>query len=115
MISVTGGWRGAEVDNILRFEKDFPRRHYHQARAQLSLDLQYSGRRLHLIAHNEGRLGKTLQTDVGEKGDPVGVTSVWDSEEEARQVGEEIEHISALAKISIPWPFWSALHSRCAN
>jgi DNA helicase-2/ATP-dependent DNA helicase PcrA len=47
----------------------------------------------HLIAHNEGRLGKTLQTDVGEKGELVGVTSVWDSEEEARQIGEEIEQL----------------------
>jgi DNA helicase-2/ATP-dependent DNA helicase PcrA len=45
----------------------------------------------HLISHNEDRLGKTLQTDVGEEGDPVTVTSVWDSEEEARHIGEEIE------------------------
>src|SRR5690606_5941955 len=47
----------------------------------------------HLIAHNESRLGKTLQTDVGERGESVGVTSVWDSEEEARQIGEEIEQL----------------------
>ena len=87
------GWRGAEVDNILRFEKDFPgakiiklERNYRST----SNILQAAS---HLIAHNESRLGKTLQTDVGEMGDLVGVTSVWDSEEEARQIGEEIEQL----------------------
>ena len=44
----------------------------------------------HLIAHNEGRLGKTLRTE-GEAGEKVTVTSAWDSEEEARLIGEEIE------------------------
>ncbi len=44
-----------------------------------------------IIAFNEARLGKTLQTDVGEAGELVSVTQVWDSEEEARTVGEEIE------------------------
>ena len=71
----------------------FPRRQGHPARAQLPLDLQYPRAASHLIAHNEARLGKTLQTDVGEEGDKVGVTSVWDSEEEARQIGEEIEQL----------------------
>ena len=46
----------------------------------------------HLIAHNEGRLGKTLRTEdiPGEK---VTVTGSWDSEEEARSIGEEIEEL----------------------
>ena len=85
------GWRGAEVDNILRFEKDFP------GAKVIKLERNYrsTGNILsaasHLIAHNESRLGKTLQTDVAEKGEQVSVTSVWDSEEEARTVGEEIE------------------------
>jgi DNA helicase-2/ATP-dependent DNA helicase PcrA len=86
------GWRGAEVDNILRFEKDFP------GAAVIRLERNYRsthhilGAASHLIAHNEGRLGKTLFTEAA---DPehakVQVHAAWDSEEEARAVGEEIE------------------------
>jgi DNA helicase II / ATP-dependent DNA helicase PcrA len=84
------GWRGAEVDNILRFEHDFP------GAIVIRLERNYrsTGHILaaasHLIAHNEGRLGKTLRTD-DELGEKVGVTGAWDSEEEARAIGEEIE------------------------
>jgi DNA helicase II / ATP-dependent DNA helicase PcrA len=98
------GWRGAEVDNILRFETDFPgakiirlERNYRSTGHILAVAAG-------LIAHNEGRLGKTLFTDdeVGEK--PT-VTGVWDSEEEARVIGEEIEQVQtkghALDEIAI--------------
>jgi DNA helicase-2/ATP-dependent DNA helicase PcrA len=84
------GWRGAEVDNILRFEHDFP------GAVVIRLERNYrsTGHILaaasHLITHNEGRLGKTLRTD-DELGEKVGVTGSWDSEEEARAIGEEIE------------------------
>jgi DNA helicase II / ATP-dependent DNA helicase PcrA len=84
------GWRGAEVDNILRFEHDFP------GATVIRLERNYrsTGHILaaasHLIAHNEGRLGKTLHTD-DELGEKVGVTGSWDSEEEARAIGDEIE------------------------
>jgi ATP-dependent DNA helicase UvrD/PcrA len=86
------GWRGAEVDNILRFEKDFP-----GARViRLERNYRSTGHILaaasHLIAHNEGRLGKTLRS-VGAPGEKVTVTSAWDSEEEARIIGEEIEQM----------------------
>jgi DNA helicase-2/ATP-dependent DNA helicase PcrA len=86
------GWRGAEVDNILRFEKDFP------GATVIRLERNYrsTGHILatasHLIAHNEGRLGKTLRTDE-EPGEKVTVTGAWDSEEEARSIGEEIEEL----------------------
>ncbi|HEY1749481.1 MAG TPA: UvrD-helicase domain-containing protein [Xanthobacteraceae bacterium] len=86
------GWRGAEVDNILRFEHDFP------GATVIRLERNYrsTGHILaaaaHLIAHNEGRLGKTLRTD-DELGEKVFVTGAWDSEEEARAVGEEIEQL----------------------
>ncbi|MHB1103294.1 MAG: ATP-dependent helicase [Devosia sp.] len=85
------GWRGAEVDNILRFEKDFPGAKVTRLERNYRSTSNILAAASHLIAHNESRLGKTLQTDVGEQGDLVGVTSVWDSEEEARQIGEEIE------------------------
>jgi DNA helicase-2/ATP-dependent DNA helicase PcrA len=86
------GWRGAEVDNILRFEKDFP------GATVIRLERNYrsTGHILaaasHLIAHNEGRLGKTLRTEDA-PGEKVTVTGAWDSEEEARSIGEEIEEL----------------------
>ncbi|HQZ13652.1 MAG TPA: UvrD-helicase domain-containing protein [Devosia sp.] len=85
------GWRGAEVDNILRFEKDFPGAKVIRLERNYRSTSNILSAASHLIAHNESRLGKTLQTDVGEQGEKIGVTSVWDSEEEARLVGEEIE------------------------
>ena len=86
------GWRGAEVDNILRFEHDFPGAKV----IRLERNYRSTGHILaaasHLIAHNEGRLGKTLRTeDV--PGEKVTVTGSWDSEEEARSIGEEIEEL----------------------
>jgi DNA helicase-2/ATP-dependent DNA helicase PcrA len=86
------GWRGAEVDNILRFEHDFPGAKI----IRLERNYRSTGHILaaasHLIAHNEGRLGKTLRTE-DEPGEKVQVTSCWDSEEEARAIGEEIEQL----------------------
>uniref|UniRef100_UPI0035E46105 ATP-dependent helicase n=1 Tax=Neoaquamicrobium sediminum TaxID=1849104 RepID=UPI0035E46105 len=90
------GWRGAEVDNILRFEKDFP------GAAVIRLERNYRstahilGAASHLIAHNEGRLGKTLFTEKADADDAkVMVHAAWDSEEEARAVGEEIEALQS--------------------
>jgi DNA helicase-2/ATP-dependent DNA helicase PcrA len=98
------GWRGAEVDNILRFDKDFP------GATVIRLERNYrsTGHILaaasHLIAHNEGRLGKTLRTE-DEPGEKVTVTGIWDSEEEARTIGDEIEALQhkghALNEIAI--------------
>ncbi|MGJ4896073.1 MULTISPECIES: ATP-dependent helicase [unclassified Bradyrhizobium] len=86
------GWRGAEVDNILRFEHDFPGAKV----IRLERNYRSTGHILaaasHLITHNEGRLGKTLHTEDVE-GEKVTVTGAWDSEEEARGIGEEIEEL----------------------
>jgi DNA helicase-2/ATP-dependent DNA helicase PcrA len=86
------GWRGAEVDNILRFEHDFPGAEVIRLERNYRSTTHILAAASHLIAHNEGRLGKTLFT---EKDDPdaekVAVANVWDSEEEARSIGEEIE------------------------
>jgi len=86
------GWRGAEVDNILRFEHDFPGAKV----VRLERNYRSTGHILaaasHLIAHNEGRLGKTLRTEDVD-GEKVTVTGSWDSEEEARSIGEEIEQL----------------------
>ncbi|MFZ0094169.1 MAG: UvrD-helicase domain-containing protein [Pseudolabrys sp.] len=91
------GWRGAEVDNILRFDHDFPGAKV----IRLERNYRSTGHILaaasHLIAHNEGRLGKTLRTEdvLGEK---VQVTGGWESEEEARAIGEEIEQLQREAR-----------------
>ena len=86
------GWRGAEVDNILRFDHDFPGAKV----IRLERNYRSTGHILaaasHLIAHNEGRLGKTLRTEDVD-GEKVTVTGSWDSEEEARGIGEEIEQL----------------------
>ena len=88
------GWRGAEVDNILRFEHDFP------GASVIRLERNYrsTGHILAaasgIIARNKERLGKTLRTE-DEPGEKVTVTGAWDSEEEARQIGEEIEALHA--------------------
>ncbi len=83
-------WRGADVENILRFEKDFPgakvirlERNYRSTGHILAVA---SG----LIAHNRGRLGKTLFTDKP-PGDRPTVTEAPDAQEEARLIGEAIE------------------------
>jgi DNA helicase-2/ATP-dependent DNA helicase PcrA len=86
------GWRGAEVDNILRFEKDFPGAKVIKLERNYRSTSNILKAASTLIAFNEGRLGKTLQTDVGEQGELLSVTSLWDSEEEARTVGDEIEN-----------------------
>jgi len=92
------GWRGAEVDNILRFEKDFPGAKTVRLERNYRSTANILQAASSLIAHNENRLGKTLQTDVGETGEKLSVTSVWDSEEEARQLGEEIEQFQRLGE-----------------
>jgi DNA helicase-2/ATP-dependent DNA helicase PcrA len=86
------GWRGAEVDNILRFEHDFPGAKVIRLERNYRSTAHILAAASHLIAHNEGRLGKTLRTeDV--PGEKVTVTGSWDSEEEARTIGEEIEEL----------------------
>jgi len=87
-------WRGAQVENILKFERDFP------GAAVIRLEQNYrstphilaaaSG----VIANNSGRLGKTLWT-AEQAGEKVRVIGVWDGPEEARRVGEEIEGAQA--------------------
>ena len=83
-------WRGAEVGNILRFEGDFPGARVIRLERNYRSTSHILGAASALIANNEGRLGKTLWTDLGQ-GEKVRVLGVWDGEEEARVTGEEIE------------------------
>ncbi len=84
------GWRGAEVGNILRFEEDFSGAEVIRLERNYRSTGHILGAASGLIAHNSGRLGKTLWTE-DEDGEKVSVTGCWDGDEEARIVGEVIE------------------------
>ena len=86
------GWRGAEVGNILKFEKDF------EGATVIRLEQNYRSTPYilqaasHLISHNTERLGKELWTDE-QDGEKLRVRGVWDGAEEARIVGDMIENL----------------------
>ncbi len=113
------GWRGAEVGNILRFEKDFPGakvvRLEQNYRSTPHILAAASG----VIEANKGRLGKTLFTDLTE-GQKVRLIGHWDGEEEARWIGEEIEAMQGGTRGMRPdgagttWRSWCAPATRCA-
>ena len=85
-------WRGAEVENILRFEHDFPGAKIVRLEANYRSTAPILAAAAALIAHNEGRLGKTLRPGRQDAtGEPVSVVGLWDSDEEARMVGDRIE------------------------
>jgi DNA helicase-2/ATP-dependent DNA helicase PcrA len=84
------GWRGAEVGNILRFEHDFPGARIIRLERNYRSTSHILGAASGLIAHNQGRLGKTLWTE-GDEGDKVAVRGLWDGEQEAIFIGDEVE------------------------
>jgi DNA helicase-2/ATP-dependent DNA helicase PcrA len=92
------GWRGAEVGNILRFERDFPGAKV----VRLEENYRSTGHILSaasaLIAHNAERLGKTLHTQ-GSDGEKVKLQGCWDDEEEARTICEDIEQLQRQGHI----------------
>jgi DNA helicase-2/ATP-dependent DNA helicase PcrA len=83
-------WRGAEVANILRFEKDFPGAKIIKLEQNYRSTPHILAAASGLIHANAERLGKTLWTEL-EDGEKVRIIGVWDGPEEARRVGEEIE------------------------
>ena len=97
-------WRGAEIGNILRFETDFPGARIIRLEENYRSTSRILGAAAGMIAHNSGRLGKTLWTQ-GEEGEKIVVRGLWDAEEEARWVGDKIEALQrqghALSQIAI--------------
>ena len=85
-------WRGAEVGNILRFEKDFPGAKVVRLECNYRSTPHILGAAAGLIAKNEDRLGKTLWTELND-GEKVQVRGLWDGAEEARSVGEQVEDL----------------------
>ncbi|WP_419896429.1 ATP-dependent helicase [Roseomonas sp. USHLN139] len=99
-------WRGAEIENILRFEKDFPGAAIVRLESNYRSTAPILAAASGLIAKNSGRLGKTLRPGRKDsRGDKVQVVSLWDSVEEARMVGSRIEALRRdghdLAEIAI--------------
>lgn len=84
------GWRGAEVDNILRFEKDFPGSEIIRLERNYRSTGHILGAASGLIANNQSRLGKTLHTQDSD-GERLIVRGLWDDEQEARDISEDIE------------------------
>ena len=83
-------WRGAEVGNILRFERDYPNATIIRLECNYRSTPHILAAASAVIANNKGRLGKTLWTPVKD-GEKIHLKSLWDEGEEARYVGEEIE------------------------
>ena len=83
-------WRGAQVENILKFEKDFPGAKVIRLEQNYRSTPHILGAAGGVIANNTGRLGKQLWTEL-DAGEKVKVLGVWDGPEEARRVGDEIE------------------------
>ena len=84
------GWRGAEVGNILRFEKDYPQAKVVRLEQNYRSSAHILGAASGLIEKNKNRLGKTLWTEI-EGGEKVVIRGTWDHEDEARFVGSAIE------------------------
>ena len=85
-------WRGAEVGNILRFERDFSNAKIVRLECNYRSTPHILAAASAVIANNKGRLGKTLWTPIKE-GEKIRIKSLWDEGEEARYVGEEVESL----------------------
>jgi len=98
------GWRGAEIGNILRFEEDFPGAKVVRLEENYRSTGHILGAAAQLIANNKMRLGKTLWTSA-DPGNKVQIRTLWDGEEEARWVADEIEALQrrkiSLAEVAI--------------
>jgi DNA helicase-2/ATP-dependent DNA helicase PcrA len=97
-------WRGAQIENILKFESDFPGALIVRLEENYRSTPEILAAAAGVIDHNRGRLGKTLWTRA-EVGDKVTVRGLWDAEQEARWAGDEIEALHrkghALSQIAI--------------
>jgi DNA helicase-2/ATP-dependent DNA helicase PcrA len=90
-------WRGAQVENILKFEKDFPGAKVIRLEQNYRSTPHILGAASGVIANNGGRLGKQLWTEL-DAGEKVRVIGVWDGPEEARRVSDEVESCQRTGK-----------------
>lgn len=92
-------WRGAEVKNILRFEKDFPNANIIKLEQNYRSTSHILNAASSIISNNKSRHGKKLWTEAS-KGNPLQVISCWNDKEEARFVASEIEHLISSKEYS---------------
>jgi DNA helicase-2/ATP-dependent DNA helicase PcrA len=90
-------WRGAEVQNILRFEQDFPNAQIIKLEQNYRSTPYILNAASSIIANNKNRHGKKLWTDQKE-GEKIRIISCWNDKEEARFVSTEIEKYIAARK-----------------
>ncbi len=91
-------WRGAEIENILRFEKDFPDAKVIRLERNYRSTANILTAASALIRHNRDRLGKTLkvaENSPAARGDnsKIKVVSTYSGSEEAAYVADEIENL----------------------
>ena len=108
------GWRGAEVGNILRFEKDFPGAKVIRLERNYRSTPHILAAASHLIGHNEGRLGKTLWTEEDE-GEKLQVRGVWDGETRPAKSARRSRRCRTGANRWTRWRSWCAPGTRPAS
>ncbi len=87
------GWRGADVNNILNFEKDFKGAKIIRLEKNYRSTKNILGAARSLISNNKDRLGKELSSYKEDDGDKVKIKSLWSAEDEARFISDEIDTI----------------------
>ncbi len=91
------GWRGAEVGNILRFEKDFDGAKITRLETNYRSTPDILAAADSIIANNKSRLGKTLRAHH-KTGSKVKLVSLWDDRVEAQYIADEIEALHQIKK-----------------
>jgi DNA helicase-2/ATP-dependent DNA helicase PcrA len=86
------GFRGADIQNILGFEEDFPDAHVVKLEQNYRSTQTILSAANSVVGHNRGRKTKALWTDIGE-GDPIRVRELSDEHAEARFVAAEVQRM----------------------
>ncbi len=85
------GWRGARIENIQSFEKDFKNSQIFRLEQNYRSTNTILSAANSLIDNNQGRMGKKLWTD-GDDGDPIYLYASFNEQDEARFVADKIKH-----------------------
>ena len=87
------GWRGAKIENIQRFQDDYPRSETYRLEQNYRSTETILGAANAIIEHNDDRLGKALWTESGE-GEPISLYAAYNEIDEARYIVERIKAFS---------------------
>ena len=84
------GWRGAKVENILSYERDFAETHTVRLEQNYRSTSNILNAANAVIAKNAERLGKSLWTDAGE-GEPIALYAAFNEHDEARYIADRLQ------------------------